>query len=47
MKASVPAVIGVAIGPGAIAFSRMPAPTQSALVAARRTQRASASFDEA
>ena len=40
-----PSVIGVSMKPGTIAFSRMPAPIQSAVVACRRTHRESASFD--
>ena len=44
MKSSAPAVIGVAMKPGAMALRRMPAPIQSAVTAWRRTQRASASL---
>ena len=44
MKSSVPAVIGVAMKPGATAFRRMPDPIQASVVAWRRTHRASASL---
>ena len=44
MKSSVPAVIGVAMSPGAMALRRIPAPIQSSPTACRRTHRANASL---
>ena len=42
-----PAVIGVAMMPGAAAFNGMPAPAHAAVAASRRTHRESASLAEA
>ncbi len=46
-SARMAATIGVSIIPGAMAFSRSPAPAQSGPVACARTQWATAIFDAA
>jgi hypothetical protein len=44
MKSSVPAVIGVAMKPGAMALRRTPRPIHASAVARRRTHRPRASL---